>query len=69
MIIDELKSINYKSIYDDWKRENQNNLNTENSAFNAASKICKKYEVPREKDKKAVERGNTAKQIYKIMTS
>ena len=28
MIINELKSNSYKSIYDDWKRENQNNLNT-----------------------------------------
>ena len=68
MIINELKSNSYKSIYDDWKRENQNNLNSENAAFGAASKICKKYEVPTEKEKKAVERGNTAKQIYKIMT-
>ena len=69
MIINELKSNNYKSIYESWKNDNKNNLNTEKAAYDAASKICIKYEVPNDKEKKAIERGNTAKQIYKIMTS
>ena len=50
------------------KKYNASNLNSENAAFDAASKICIKYEVPSEKEKKAIERGNTAKQIYLIMT-
>ena len=67
MIINELKSNNYKSIYESWKKDNINNLNSENAAYNAASKICIKYEVPTNKEKKAIERGKTAKQIYNIM--
>ena len=68
MVINELKSNNYKYIYDNWKKDNISNLNSENAAFDAASKICIKYEVPSQKEKKAIERGNTAKQIYTIMT-
>ena len=68
MMIHELKSNSYKSIYDNWKKDNIKNLNSENAAFDAASKICIKYEIPAEKEKKANERGNTAKQIYKVMT-
>ena len=68
MIINELKSNNYKSIYEFWKRDNINNLNTEKAAYDAASRICIKYEVPKDKEKRAIERGNTAKQIYKVMT-
>ena len=67
MVIYELKSNSYKSIYDNWKKDNNNLLNSENAAFDAASKICIKYEVPKDKEKKAKERGNTAKQIFKIM--
>lgn len=69
MILNELKSNSYKYIYDNWKSYNTNNLNSENAAYDAASRICIKYEVPSDKEKKAIERGNTAKQIYKIMTN
>lgn len=68
MIISELKSNSYKYIYDNWKKDNINNLNSENAAYDAASKICIKYEVPLNKENKAKKRGNTAKQIYKVMT-
>ena len=52
MVINELKSNYYKSIYDNWKKDNRSNLNSENAAFVAVSKICIKNEVPSEKEKK-----------------
>ncbi len=67
MIMNEFKGA-YKKIYDQWRSENSNK-NTEKAAYNAGSIICKRYEVPANYNEKAVTRGNTAKQIYKIMTS
>ena len=68
MMIKELNN-QYKSIYANWKKDNGNNLNTENAAFDAASKICIQYEIPSQKENKAIERGNTAREIYRVMTS
>ena len=67
MIIGELSG-QYKNIYNDWSKSNSNK-NTENAAYNAGSLICIKYEVPYDYKNKAVKRGNTAKEIYKIMTN
>lgn len=67
LIINEFSN-DYKSIYDNWKEENKNQINSENAAYNAASKICLKYEIPKDKENQAKIRGNTAKNIYKIMT-
>ena len=67
LIINEFSN-DYKYIYNNWKKENENKINSENAAYNAASKICLDYERPSYKEDKAKTRGNTAKKIYKIMT-
>ena len=67
MVLQELSG-SYKYIYDTWKKENSNK-NTGNAAYNAGSDICKKYEIPADKESKAIVRGNTSKDLYNIMTS
>ena len=67
LIINEFSN-DYKYIYNNWKKENENKINSENAAYNAASKICLDYERPKDKENKAKTRGNTAEKIYKIMT-
>lgn len=67
LIINEFSN-DYKYIYNNWKEENKKIINSENAAYNAASKICLNYERPADKENKAKTRGNTAKKIYKIMT-
>jgi uncharacterized protein YjhX (UPF0386 family) len=67
LIINEFSN-DYKYIYNNWKAENKNKINSEDAAYNAASKICLDYERPSYKEDKAKTRGNTAKKIYKIMT-
>ena len=67
LIINEFSN-DYKYIYNNWKEENKNKINSEDAAYNAASKICLDYERPSHKEDKAKTRGNTAKKIYKIMT-
>ena len=67
LIINEFSN-DYRYIYNNWKKENENKINSENAAYNAASKICLDYERPSYKEDKAKTRGNTAKKIYKIMT-
>ena len=67
MIVKELSG-DHKYVYDQWKNENANK-NSANAAYNAGSIICRKYEIPADANNKAITRGNTAKEIYKIMTS
>ena len=67
LIINEFSN-DYKYIYNNWKEENKNKINSEDAAYNAASKICLDYERPSDMENKAKTRGNTAKKIYKIMT-
>lgn len=65
-VMSELKG-GYSSIYNDWKKNNANNICSENAAYNAASQICLKYEIPANKDQRAKERGETAKKVFKNM--
>ena len=67
MVMNELKG-SYEYIYKKWDNENPNK-NTQDAAYNAASILCLKYEVPYKKEENAIKRGNTAKDIYNIMTS
>ena len=67
MVMKELRSNQYKSIYDNWKINNGNNLLSENAAYDAGSQICLKYEVPYDKENQAKKRGNTAKKVFNIM--
>ncbi len=67
MVISELRgSHNY--VYNQWKNNNPNK-NTATAAYNAGYIICMKYEVPADTENKAKKRGNTAKDMYNIMTS
>lgn len=67
MVIKELEG-SHKYVYNSWKNENSNK-NTAQAAYNAGYIVCKKYEVPADTERRAKERGNTAKEIYNIMTS
>ena len=66
MVISEFDG-EYKYIYDQWKKEN-NNTFTSTAAYNAGYIICMKYEVPADTEKKAKIRGKTAQDMYDIMT-
>ena len=65
-------SLNYdvglSNNYENWINEHKN-LDCEEAAYDAASKICLKYEIPDDKEAQAQKRGKTAKKVYKIMTS
>lgn len=65
-VLNELET-QYKSIYSDFKTQYKNNYNSEEAAYFAADNICRRYEIPAEKEKRGKERGNTAKKIFKIM--
>ena len=70
-ILEELKDVKlgYIAIYPDWKDDNAKKTNSSKAAEKAAQELCKKYEIPIDKDKKAKERGDTAIKIYEIMNS
>ena len=57
----------YHAVYTDWLKNNENNLNSVEAAYSAGSIICMKYEVPADYANKSVTRGNTAKDVYKVM--
>lgn len=67
MVIEEFSG-SYKYIYTQWKSENSN-TNSASAAYNAGHIVCRKYEVPADYNTKAVTRGNTAKELYNLMTS
>ena len=66
MVIGEFTS-GYKYIYDEWKKNNPNK-NASGAAYNAGHIICMKYEVPADTANKAKKRGQTAQDMYSIMT-
>lgn len=57
----------YKGVYNSWKSSNKSDLQCAEAARSAGSIVCTKYEIPVDKDSKAVTRGNKAKEIYNIM--
>jgi hypothetical protein len=67
MVIQEFSG-SYKNVYTQWKSENSN-TNTATAAYNAGHIICTKYEIPADYKTKAITRGNTAKELYNLMTS
>ena len=66
MILYDLKG-SYSSVYTAWKKANSA-LNTAEAAQSAGALVCTKYEIPANKEQKAVTRGAKAADIYKIMT-
>ena len=67
MVIQEFSG-SYKNIYTQWKSENSN-TKTATAAYNAGHIVCTKYEIPADYKTKAITRGNTAKELYNLMTS
>lgn len=66
MILSELKG-KYAGVYNTWRSDNSAALSTADAAYSAGSIVCLKYEIPANKESKAVTRGNKAKEIYNIM--
>ena len=66
MVIGEFTS-GYKYIYDEWKKNNPNK-NAPGAAYNAGHIICMKYEVPADTANKAKKRGQTAQEMFSVMT-
>ena len=67
MVINELRG-SYIGVYNKWNRENVNKNNAQ-SAYNAGYILCMEYEQPSGKKQKALQRGNTAREMYNIMTN
>ena len=57
----------YKGVYTGWYSQNAAALATQDAARSAGSVVCLKYEIPADKETKAVTRGNKAAEIYNIM--
>ena len=66
MVIGEFTS-GYKYIYDEWKKNNPNK-NAPGAAYNSGHIICMKYEVPSDTANKAKKRGQTAQEMFSVMT-
>ena len=66
-VLEELEKNKYKKIYNEFKTKFQNNFNSEDAAYEAGYKICCEYEIPADAKKRGIERGNTAKKVYRIM--
>ena len=67
MIIKEFKG-NFVKVYNSWKSQNISK-NTPNAAYNAGVIVCKNYDVPADTENEAQKRGNTAANIYNIITT
>lgn len=67
MVMKELKG-SHSYVYNNWKKQNSNTQST-NAAYNAGYIVCKQYEVPADTENRSKQRGNTALEVYKIMTS
>ena len=65
MILYDLKG-SYSGVYSGWKKANAD-LATVEAARSAGATVCLKYEIPANKDSKAVTRGNKAAEIYRVM--
>ena len=66
MILYDFKG-SYNGVYSAWKNANRADLNTAEAARSAGALVCTKYEIPVDKENKAVTRGNKAKEIFDIM--
>ena len=66
MILSDLKG-SYSGIYTSWRKANSANLASEDAARDAGATVCLRYEVPANKETKAVTRGNKAAEIYRVM--
>ena len=69
MILSELTDKGkYVKVYNEWKEQNPQ-VKTSKAAYNAGYILTWNYVIPRDKDEQAKIIGNTAKNMYIIMTS
>ena len=66
MIGDELEK-NYRSVYTNWKKTHEGNLNSAVAAHEAGKTVCLNYEAPADKNNKVKERVKYAEDIFKAM--
>ena len=66
MILNDLKG-SYSGVYTAWKKANSGALDSAEAARSAGALVCTRYEIPVDKESKAVTRGNKAASIYKTM--
>ena len=66
MILYDLKG-SYAGVYTGWKKSNAAGLATVEAARSAGATVCLKYEIPANKESKAIVRGNKAAEIYRAM--
>ena len=66
MILYDFKG-DYAKVYTAWLNENAGALDTVDAAYSGGALVCTKYEIPVDKNAKAIIRGNKAKEIYQIM--
>ena len=66
MILYDFKG-SYAGVYNTWREANRKAPDSAEAARSAGALVCTKYEIPVNKEAKAVTRGNKAAEIYKIM--
>ena len=66
MILDDFKG-SYANVYAAWKQANAKKLTGAEAARSAGALVCTRYEIPADKEAKAVTRGSKAVEIYNIM--
>ena len=57
----------YNAVYTAWKLANPGGLDTVEAARSAAALVCTRYEIPVNKEAKAVTRGDKAAAMFKVM--
>lgn len=68
MILYELRNVpDYKVIYPNWKSRFASNLDSGDAAYRAGYDICLNYEMPKNKESKALARGEIAEKLYGVM--
>jgi len=54
-------------VYDNWEKNNENNLYSKEAAYDAGYIICIEYEIPNDKYIHAPIRGSIAQEMFTIM--
>lgn len=65
MMIKELEK-SYSYVYNGWKNKNSN-VNSSDAAYSAGYDVCYKYEVPANREVKAVQRGDKSRLVYNVI--
>jgi hypothetical protein len=60
---------NYRRIHSGWRAANSSNINSADAAYDAGHRLCMSYLIPTDTSAKAIQRGNAARTIFRIMMS